>query len=163
MTDLVDQCLKSIVQDDVDEVLFAFGRAHVWLMNNKFSGENLKSLSDRFLDKISQALKEQGMNRQYFLEEKNMIRSYRLHDDISNEIIEKFLKKLSGGEGLDFLGTLIGKYALVAPEVLFRRAKSFLGMHQTPDKPPIEDHLPMEDDMILYCWQYYWFYSVLGH
>jgi len=163
MVNLIDQCLKLIVQDDVDQVLFAFGKAFVWLMRNKFLPENPQSLSNRFLDQIFQALKEQGVTRQHLVEDENMVRSYRLQDAISNELIEKYLKELSGDDGLDFLGKLIGKYALVVPEVLFRRAKSFLGMHQTPDNPPIEDHLPMEDDMILYCWQYYWFYSALGH
>ena len=163
MANLVDQCLKLIVHDDVDQVLFAFGKAYVWLISNKFSSGNLQGLSDRFLNQISQALKEPGVTRQHLDEKKDMIGSYRSQDAISNEIIEKFLKEPSGDDGLEFLGKLIGKYALVVPEVLFRRAKSFLGMHQTPDKHPIEDHLPMEDDMILYCWQYYWFYSALGH
>src|SRR5688500_10553350 len=100
MDNLIDQCLKLIVQDDVDQVLFAFGKAYMWIVHNKFSPENLPGVAERFLNQISQALKEQGVMRQHLVEEQDMIGPYRLQDAISNEIIEKFLEEFSGDDGL---------------------------------------------------------------
>ena len=78
-------------------------------------------------------------------------------------LIQGFLNKLEKKDGISFLSELNGAYALSVPEPLFRTAKTYLGLHKTPDFPAIDDNLPMTDDMILFAWQYDWFYSWLGY
>lgn len=158
----VEECLSIIIEDDVDQVLFAFGDIYVWLTGNVITDEGFQGIPKRFLNQISQSLNQRGVIRRKISEIDVANRRFRAKEVIANNILNLFLKNFAGEEAIDFLGNLIGQYALVVPELLFRTAESFLGMHQTPNIQPIDDNLPMTDEMILYCWQYYWFYSALG-
>jgi hypothetical protein len=163
MNDSVQQCLDLIVLDNVDEVLWALSDTYFWFCRKCFSEEIYKSnkVWQRFLDQISQTLIQKEGSRRIIIDKEVQV-TFRNRKAIS-QIIQPFLEKLSPDEGLDFLGKLTGRYALEVPEPLFRVAEAFSGLHQTPDIPAIDDNLPMTDDMILFGWQYLWFYTWLGY
>jgi hypothetical protein len=163
MNDSVQQCLNLIIWDNVDEVLWALNDTYFWFCRKSFTDESYKTnqVWQRFLDQISQNLiQKEGFRR--IITDKERYFPFRNKDAI-RKMIQPFLETLMPDEGLDFLGKLTAVYALEVPEPLFRSAKSFSGLHKTPDIPPIDDSLPMTDDMILFGWQYYWFYTWLGY
>jgi len=160
---LVNQCLSLVIKDDVDQVVWALDEAYFWFVrNNKEEGSSQNELQ-RLLDKISQTLMRDEYSRQSITEKERVNLSFRDHKTIVDEIIQGFLNTMTQGEGIEFLGELIGAYGLSVPEPLFRFANTFLGLHQTADILPIDDNLPMTDEMILFGWQYHWFYTWLGH
>ncbi len=163
MDDLVQQCLNLIIWDNVDEVLWALDETYFWFSKKSFTDENYKNIKvwQGFLDQISQTL-IQKVGYKRVIDNKEMHLAFR-HKEAISKIIRPFLETLTPQEGIDFLGKLTASYALVVPEPLFRAAKSFSGLHQTADIPPIDDNLPMTDDMILFGWQYFWFYTWLGY
>ena len=162
MQALVNQCLNSIIRNDVDEVVHAFRETYFWYTNKNFpSKTSYESVLNRFLNKISQTLGRDEYKRQQISDEEISRIPFRSDKDIAH-VIQKFLKTKTNEDGIDFLGELVGAYALVVPEPLFRVAKNYLGLHMTPNIPAIDNNLPMTDDMILYAWQYDWFHSWLG-
>jgi hypothetical protein len=163
MNELISQCLSLIIHDDVDQALQAFEEVYAWIAKNRFTDRNFQGIPNRFLDRISQTLTKKEHKRQIITAEEMDSLSFRNHKAITDVITGSFLQKLTGEESMDFLGELVGAYALVVPEPLFRAAKTFSGLHQTADIPPIDDDLPMTDEMILFGWQYHWFYTALGH
>ena len=163
MHELVNQCLNLIIKDDVDEVVQAFRDSYFWFIKNNFPiKESYDGVLNRFLNKISQTLIKKEYIRQQISEDKLSTIPFQSSKEIEKNI-QKFLKTKPKEEGIDFLGELIGAYALTVPEPSFRTAKTYLGLHKTPDIPAINDSLPMTDDMILFAWQYDWFYSWLGY
>lgn len=160
--ELTNQCLDLIIKDDVDEVVWAFMDIYSSI-SKKYSKEENQAALQRFLNQIVETLMRNEYPRQKITYEEITKGLFRKHRTIATEIIEKFLKTLTKEEQIDFLGELIGAYALAVPEPLFRIARNFKGLHQTPDIPPIDDSLPMNDEMILFGWQYFWFYTWLGY
>lgn len=159
----INQSLDLIIKDDVDEVVQAFRDTYFWFVKNNFpTKESYDGVLNRFLNKVSQTLIKEEYKRQQITEGKLSTIPFRSSKEIE-KIIQKFLKTTPKEHGIDFLGELIGAYALAVPEPLFRIAKTYLGLHKTPDIPAIDDSLPMTDDMILFAWQYDWFYSWLGY
>jgi hypothetical protein len=163
MKEPLQQCLDLIIYDNVDEVLWALNDTYFWFCRKSFTDESYQSnqVWQKFLDQVSQSLiQKEGLRR--IIPDKQINFAFRNKEAI-HKIIQPFLETLTPEEGLDFLGRLTAVYALEVPEPLFRSAKSFLGLHKTPDIPPIDDSLPMTDDMILFGWQYFWFYTWLGY
>jgi len=162
MQELVNQCLDLIIKDNVDEVVQAFRNTYFWYVKNNFpTQQSYVGVLNHFLNKISQTLGRHEYKRQQISAEEISRIPFRSDKDIAY-VIQKFLKTKTNEDGIDFLGELMGAYALAVPEPLFRMAKTYLGLHITPDVPAIDDNLPMTDDMILYAWQYDWFHSWLG-
>jgi hypothetical protein len=162
MQEIVNQCLNLIIKNNVDEDVQAFRDSYFWLVHNNFpTKESYEGVLNRFLNKISQTLIREEYTRQRISEEELSKLLFRSNQDIA-KVIQQFLNTTKD-DGIDFLGELIGAYALAVPEPLFRVAKTYLGLHMTPDIPAIDDNLPMTDDMILHAWQYDWFYSWLGY
>lgn len=163
MEELVDQCLSLIIKDNVDEVVQAFRDAFFWYVHRNFPTQaSYQGVLDRFLNRMLQTLERAEYKRQQISEEEMSKIPFRGEMEIAREI-QEFLSPLTKEAGMDFLGKLIGAYALAVPEPLFRVAKTYSGLHMTPDIPAIDDNLPMTDDMILHAWQYDWFYSWLGY
>lgn len=163
MDNLVQQCLDLIVWDNVDEVLWALNDTYFWFSRKSFTDESYKNnkVWQRFLDQISRTLiQEEGCVRVVADKELNLVLR---HKEAISKIIQLFLETLTPEQGIDFLGKVTGAYALKVPEPLFRAAKSFSGLHQTADVPPIDDNLLMTNEMILFGWQYFWFYTWLGY
>ena len=163
MNDSLQECLDLIIWDNVDEVLWALNDTYFCFCRKSYTDESYRSnkVWQRFLDQVSQTLfQKEGLRRTITDKDANL--AFRQKEAIS-KTIQSFLETLTPEEGLDFLGKLTAVYALEVPEPLFRAAKSFLGLHKTPDIPPIDDSLPMTDDMILFGWQYFWFYTWLGY
>jgi hypothetical protein len=163
MQELVNQCLSLIIKDNVDEVVQAFRDTYFWYVNNNFpTQESYKGVLELFLDRISQTLKRNDYKRMKISEEQVANLHFRHSSRIAN-MIQLFMTGLAGKDGIDFLGELNGAYVLSVPEPLFRIAKTYSGLHKTPDIPTVDDKLVMTDDMILFAWQYDWFYSWLGY
>ena len=163
MDNSVQQCLNLIVYDNVDEVLWALNETYFWYIKKSFTDADYKknNILQRFLDQISLNLVQMEGRRQIVTDHE--VRFSFRHREVIGKVIQSFLEKLTPEEGIDFLGKLTAGYALVVPEPLFRAAKSFAGLHKTPDIRPIDDALPMTDEMILFGWQYFWFYTWLGY
>ena len=163
MNDQIQQCLNLIIWDNVDEVLGALNDTYFWFIKKTFTEENYQrnKVWQRFLDQISRNL-IQGEGQRQTITGKEAGLTFRSREVIS-KIIQSFLTTLTPEEGIEFLGKLTAAYALEVPEPLFRAARSFAGLHQTADIAPIDDKLPMTDEMILFGWQYFWFYTWLGH
>lgn len=163
MKDSLEQCLDLIIWDNVDEVLFALNDTYFWFCQKSFTDESYRDnkVWQKFLDQISRNLVQEKGHRRFSADKKRDV-AFRDRETIS-KTIQSFLETLTPEEGIDFLGKLTAVYALVVPEPLFRVAKSFSGLHQTPDVPAIDDSLPMTDDMILFGWQYFWFYTWFGY
>jgi hypothetical protein len=163
MDDVVQQCLGLIVLDNVDEVLWALNDTYFWLRGKMVAEESYRSeqVLQRFLDQVSQTLIRKEEYRRIIVEKE--VRAPFRNREAIRRVIQPFFEKLGPEEGLVFLGRLTAGYALEIPEPMFRVAHTFLGLHKTPDIPPIEDHLPMTDEMILFAWQYFWFYTWLGY
>lgn len=85
------------------------------------------------------------------------------NSSVISSLIQDFMNDFSREDSIKFLSELIGSYALSVPEPLFRIARTYSGLHKTPDIPAIDDSLVMTDEMILFAWQYDWFYSWLGY
>jgi len=163
MQTLVNQCLDLIVKDDVDEVVQALRDTYFWYVKNNFPTQaSHKVVLDQFLDGIYRTLRNKEYKRVIISDEELAKLSFRRSSLIAN-VIQDFVTGLEKKDGIIFLGNLNGAYALAVPEPLFRIAKTYLGLHKTPDVPAIDDNLPMTDDMILFAWQYDWFYSWLGY
>jgi hypothetical protein len=164
MQDLINQCLKLIIKDNVDETLFAFHDIYFWYVQKNFSGEAYKSQNvlKNFLDNLAATLTQNDLTRHSVTREEIENKILRDKETIA-EIIQEYLNPLAGMDGIVFLGRLIGTYSVIVPEPLFRVASSFRGIHQTPDISPVDDNLPMSDEMISFCWQYFWFYAWLGY
>ncbi|HET9589656.1 MAG TPA: hypothetical protein VFO91_12795 [Anaerolineales bacterium] len=159
----VNQCLNLIIKDNVDEVVQAFRDTYFWYVRKEFpTKESYEGVLDNFLNRVSETLGQNEYERMFLSEEELLKLSFRPSSLILN-VIQEFMTKLEKNDGIDFLGRLIGAYALAVPEPLFRTAKTYSGLHMTPDIPATDDNLPMTDDMILYAWQYDWFYSWLGY
>ena len=162
MQELVNQCLNLIVKDDVDQVVQAFRDTYFRYINKNFPAqESNQGVLDRFLGGISRALGQREYKRRIISEKEMAMLSFRPSLLIAN-VIQQFLTRLEKHDRINFLGELVGAYALVVPEPLFRIAQNYLGLHMTPNIPAIDDNLPMTDEMILYAWQYDWFHSWLG-
>jgi len=162
MKELVNQCLNLIIKNNVDEDVQAFRDSYFWFVHNNFpTKESYEGVLNRFLNKMSQTLIREEYTRQRISEEELSKLPFRSAKDIA-KIIQQFLNT-TNEDGIDCLGELIGAYALAVPEPLFRVAKTYSGLHMTPNIPAIDDNLPMTDDMILHAWQYDWFYSWLGY
>lgn len=159
----IQLCLNLIIWDNVDEVLWALNDAYFWFIKKSFTEESYQrnKVWQRFLDQISRNLIQGGGQRRNITDKEAGL-TFRSSEAIS-KIIQFFLTTLTPDEGIDFLGKLAAVYALEVPEPLFRTAKSFAGLHKTADIPPIDDSLPMTDEMILFGWQYFWFYTWLGY
>jgi hypothetical protein len=159
----LQQCLALIIYDNVDEVLWALNDTYFWFCGKRFTDEIYQSnkVWQRFLNQISHNLVRGEVRRRVMID-KEVNFAFR-HKEAISRIIQPFLETLTPEEGVDFLGKLTAVYALAVPEPLFRVAKSFAGLHKTPDIPAIDDNLLMTDDMILFAWQYFWFYTWLGH
>lgn len=163
MEKLVKQCLKLIIRDNVDQVVWALDKSYFWILKNTKAGEESENTLQQLLNKISQTLIQEKYSRQSVLDGDKLDKQIRDHEVIANTIIQQFLKGLTPKESIAFLGELIGAYGLSVPEPYFRAANTFQGLHKTADLPPINDNLPMTDEMILFGWQYHWFYTWLGH
>ena len=163
MNELVSQCLKLIIKDNVDQVVWAFRNTYSWYVKNNYSSqESYKGVLEQFLDGISRTLVQNEYKRMTISEEEMAILSFQDSSLITN-VIQEFTTGLGKKDAINFLSELNGAYALSVPEPLFRTAKTYLGLHKTPDIPAIDDDLPMTDDMILFAWEYDWFYSWLGY
>ena len=163
MQALVNQCINLIIKDNVDEVVQALRDTYSWFVKKEFSTqEEYKDALDRYLDSISRTLRNEEYKRAVISEEEMSRLSFRHSSQIMNSI-QEFIIGLKKMDGIIFLGELNGAYALSVPEPLFRVAQTYLGLHETPYSPAIDDGLPMTNDMILYAWQYDWFYSWLGY
>jgi hypothetical protein len=163
MQTLVNRCLDLIVKDDVDEVVQALRDAYFWYVKNNFpTQESHKDVLDQFLDRIYQTLRNKEYKRVILSDEEIANLSFR-HSSLIANVIQDFMTGLEKKDGIIFLGNLNGAYALAVPETLFRIAKTYLGLHETPAMPAIADNLPMTNEMILFAWQYDWFYSWLGY
>ncbi|SRR6266498_659475 len=160
----VNQCLELILYDDVDQVTWAMNDTYFWFVKNSFTEEYYKNANilQRFLNKISENLTREEFHRRVIIENEKANVNFR-DKEIIISIIQDSLKTLTADQGIDFLGIVTGAYAASVPEPLFRKAKLFKGIHQTPDVLPIDDHLQMTGDMILFGWQYFWFYTWLGY
>lgn len=64
---------------------------------------------------------------------------------------------------LQELGKLAAAYGLSMPEPIVRGEGMFRGLHKTADIPAQDDDLTMTEDMIEFCWHYYWNYTWLGY
>ena len=163
MQEPIKQCLDLIIKDDVDEVVQAFRDTYFWYVKINFpTQESYKGVLEQFLDGISRTLGQNKYKRMRISEEEIAILFFRDSSLIKN-VIQEFVTGLEKKDTINFLGELNGAYALSVPEPLFRTAKTYRGLHKTPDIPAIDDNLPMTDDMILFAWQYDWFYSWLGY
>jgi len=163
MNELVSQCLKLIIKDNVDQVVWAFRNTYSWYVKNNYpTQESYKGVLEQFLNAISQTLQNKEYKRMNVSEKEMAKLSFR-DSSLITTVIQEFMTGLGKKDGIIFLGELIGAYALVVPEPLFRIAKTYLGLHMTPNIPAIDDSLPMTEDMILHAWQYDWFYSFLGY
>lgn len=163
MQELVNQCINLIIKDNVDEVVQALRDSYSWFVKKEFSTqEEYKDALDRYLDSISRTLRNEEYKRAVISEEE-MSRLYFRHSSQIMNSIQEFVIGLEKMDGIIFLGELNGAYALSVPEPLFRIARTYSGLHETPYSPAINDSLQMTDDMILYAWQYDWFYSWLGY
>jgi hypothetical protein len=163
MQELVNQFINLILKDNVDEVVQAFREIYLWFIKKEFSTqEKYKDALDKYLDSISRTLRNEEYKRAVISEEEMSRLSFRHSSQIMNSI-QEFMIGLEKMDGIIFLGELNGAYALSVPEPLFRVARTYSGLHMTPNSPAIDDSLPMTNDMILYAWQYDWFYSWLGY
>lgn len=164
MQELIDKCLNLIIQDDVDDVLLAFSDVYIWYVRHNFSHEEYKgrNILKIFLDNIASTLIQKKRVRRIISQEEIKSRNFR-DSKVVARTVHDYLDSLDAMDGIVLLGQLIGTYSVVVPEPLFRVANSFRGIHQTPDIPPIDDNLPMSDEMICFCWQYFWFYTWLGY
>jgi len=164
MLEHVNQCLEKILYDDVDQVTWALSDAYFWFMKNNFTQEHYKNANvlQRFLNKISENMTREEFHRRTAIKNEKARLTFR-DKKIITSIIQDSLKTLTPDQGIDFSGIVTGGYAASVPEPLFRKAGLFKGIHQTRDIPPIDDNLQMTSDMILFGWQYFWFYSWLGY
>jgi hypothetical protein len=163
MQELVNQCINLIIKDNVDEVVQAFRGTYSWYLKKEFSTqEKYKDALDKYLDCVSRTLRNEEYKRAVISEEEMSRLSFRHSSQIMNSI-QEFMIGLEKMDGINFLGELNGAYALSIPEPLFRIARTYSGLHETPNSTAIDDSLPMTNDMILYAWQYDWFYSWLGY
>ena len=163
MQELVNQCLNLIIKDKVDEVVQAFRDSYFWCVKKESTIQlSYDDMLKQFLDGISNTLKQNKYKRVIISNEEMAKLSFR-HSSKIVDVIQGFLNKLEKKDRITFLSELNGAYALSVPELLFRTAKTYLGLHKTPDFPAIDDNLPMTDDMILFAWQYDWFYSWPGY
>src|SRR6185436_2619950 len=104
MQECVNQCLNSIIRNDVDEVVRAFRETYFWYINKNFpSKASYESVLDRFLSKISQTLGRDEFKRQQISEEEISRIPFRSDKDIAH-VIQKFLKTTTKEDGIDFLG-----------------------------------------------------------
>ncbi len=163
MEKLVEQCLTLIISDDVDQVVWALDRSYFWILKNIKAGEQSQNALQQFINKVSQTLIQKKYSRQSVINGEKAERYFRDHETIAESIIQQFLKRLTSEESILLLGELVGAYALSVPEPFFRAANTFKSLHKTADIPSINDNLPMTDEMILYAWQYHWFYTWLGY
>src|SRR5215211_7342030 len=150
MDNSIQQCLNLIIEDNVDEVLRALSDTYIWLVRKYFADETYKNnnVLQRFLDQISQNLVQKEYRRR-IITDKEVNVTFRNSEAIG-KIIQQSVETLALEQRIDFLGKLTAIYALEVPEPLFRAAKSFTGLHQTADILPINDSLPMTDEMILF-------------
>jgi hypothetical protein len=163
MEESIHQCLNLITKDNVDEVVQAFRGAYSWYVSKEFPAqESDKGVLSQFLNEISRTLEEHQYRRMILSEEERASSPFR-HSSSIVVLIQEFMMPLKKNDGVTFLGRLVGAYGLAVPEPLFRTAKTYSRLHMTPDIPAIDDDLPMTDNMILYAWQYDWFYSWLGY
>ena len=115
MQELVNQCLNLIFKDDVDEVVQAFRDTYFWYVNNNFpTQESYQYALNRFLNKISQTLEQRAYQRILIPESELTNLPFR-HSMVIVNVIQKFLETSSKDDGIDFLGELIGAYALAVP------------------------------------------------
>ncbi len=162
----INHCLDALIQEDVDDVVTAFCSTYSLLAKNKYSTDaHYTNILNRFVHQMMLTLDSKKYARRTVVYPRGgiFLFSRPTTNKIVNSIHQGFLETLSQDDALTFLAELISAYALSVPEPLFRAAERFKGSHKTYETPAIDDNLPMTDEMIIFAWKYFWFYTWLGY
>jgi hypothetical protein len=144
-------CLSSFIFEDADDIILAFTRTLTSIMN-KDNWWNIKGVVYRVI------FLEPRETRLILLHETS---NHRSQDAIVAEIIMQ-LDKLDGNDVSYFLGYLIGMYAVIVPEGLFRKAKSYWEIQYLSNRIRFNGDRKLQDEEILQSWKQFIFFTWLG-
>jgi hypothetical protein len=144
-------CLSSFIFEDADDIILAFTRTLTSIINKN----NWRDIKGFVYHAIFLEPRE---TRLIFL---NGASTHRSQDAIVAEIRMQ-LDKLDGNDVSSFLGYLIGKYAVIVPEELFRKAKIYWRIQYLSNHTRFNGDRTLLDEEIFESWQQFIFFTWLG-